>query len=268
MPVNPSHPQRRCRCKRGHLERTKGSLRFIQIAVDCPRNPRTSTPRMKTESLQYVAYRRVSSDKQGESGLSLEHQENTIRDYVQRAGGEIVADFCEVESGKKTDREQLLKAIELCRKTGAKLICSKLDRIARNTRLFLTLRDSGIQMVFCDLPDAGPFSNFIQNLFACLAEQEREWISTRTKNALKVLKSKGVRLGTANPQKAVAAMVKARRATTRLFAKTTRPIIDEIVEAGVTSPSEIARCLNRRGIPTANGRKWWPNTVKDLLNAA
>ena len=83
----------------------------------------------------------------------------------------IVADICEVDSGKRTDREQLLKAIEFCRKTGAKLICSKLDRIARNTRLYLTLRDSGIQMVCCDLPDAGPFSNFIQNLLAGTIER-------------------------------------------------------------------------------------------------
>ena len=216
-----------------------------------------------TENL-FVGYRRVSSEKQGESGLSLEHQATTIREYVARAGGRLVADFQEVESGKKTDREELLKAVDLCRKTGAKMICSKLDRIARNTRLFLTLRDSGVQMVFCDLPDAGPFSHFIQNLFACLAEQEREWISTRTKNALKMLKARGVRLGTPQPEKAVAAMTAARRQRLSAFAKATRPVVNEIMQTGETSPSEIARCLNRRGIPTANGRKWWPNTVKNL----
>ena len=227
---------------------------------------KTTTPTTTTENL-FVGYRRVSSEKQGESGLSLEHKQTTIREYVNRVGGRLVADFCEVESGKKTDREGLLKAVDLCRKTGAKIVCSKLDRIARNTRLFLTLRDSGVQMVFCDLPDAGPFSNFIQNLFACLAEQEREWISTRTKNALMVLKSKGVRLGTPNPEKAVAEMNKARRMNLSTFINSTRPIVDEIVETGVTSHSEIARCLNRRGIPTANGRKWWPNTVKNLLEA-
>jgi DNA invertase Pin-like site-specific DNA recombinase len=119
-------------------------------------------------------------------------------------------------------------------------------------------------MVFCDLPDAGPFSHFIQNLFACLAEQEREWISTRTKNALKMLKARGVRLGTPQPEKAVAAMTAARRQRLSAFAKATRPVVNEIMQTGATSPSEIARCLNRRGIPTANGRKWWPNTVKNL----
>ncbi|RSK43068.1 recombinase family protein [Hymenobacter rigui] len=140
--------------------------------------------------MKYVAYYRVSTSKQGQSGLGLEAQRNTVLAHIKDAP--LLTEFTEVESGKSNKRPELLAAIAYAKKEGAVLVIAKLDRLSRNVAFIATLMETGVDFVACDLPEATPFT---LHIFAALAEQERKLISGRTKAALDVLKSKGVRLG-------------------------------------------------------------------------
>ncbi len=141
---------------------------------------------------KYVAYYRVSTQKQGESGLGLEAQRRCVAEMVSSRAGEIIADFQDIESGKKNDRPELLKAIRQTKEKGATLIIAKLDRLARNAAFILELRDSGIDFVACDIPEA---NSLTIGIMAILAQQERETISARTKAALQAKKHRGDTLG-------------------------------------------------------------------------
>jgi DNA invertase Pin-like site-specific DNA recombinase len=140
-----------------------------------------------------VSYFRVSTQKQGASGLGLEAQRATVADYAQRAGGNIIAEFTEVESGKKNNREQLAEAIAVAKRTGATLVIAKLDRLARNAGFIFTLRDAGVSFVACDIPEANTLT---VGIFAVMAQHEAELISTRTRAALAAKKARGAKLGT------------------------------------------------------------------------
>ena len=140
---------------------------------------------------QYVAYYRVSTTKQGTSGLGLEAQQYAVHQYV-RPPAQLLAHYTEVESGKKDQRPQLLAAIAHARKTGATLLIAKLDRLSRNAGFIFALRDSGVDFVCCDMPDANTLT---VGIFAVLAQHERELISKRTKEALSALKARGIALG-------------------------------------------------------------------------
>ncbi|WP_072144873.1 recombinase family protein [Hymenobacter sp. AT01-02] len=140
---------------------------------------------------QYIAYYRVSTTKQGTSGLGLEAQQYAVAQYV-RAPGEVLAHYTEVESGKKDQRPQLLVAIAHARQASATLLIAKLDRLSRNAGFIFALRDSGVDFVCCDMPDANTLT---VGIFAVLAQHERELISKRTKEALAALKARGVALG-------------------------------------------------------------------------
>jgi DNA invertase Pin-like site-specific DNA recombinase len=140
----------------------------------------------------YTPYYRVSTQKQGTSGLGLEAQQAAVRAFVQHPT-QLLKEFVEVESGKKNQRPQLLAAMAEARRVGSTLLIAKLDRLSRNASFILALRDSGVDFVCCDMPDANTLT---VGLFAVLAQHERETISKRTKDALTAKKARGAQLGT------------------------------------------------------------------------
>ena len=150
---------------------------------------------MKTNPTGFaVAYYRVSTARQGDSGLGLEAQRSAVEAFVQARGFRLAESFQDVESGRHDSRPGLLAALARCKELGATLLIAKLDRLSRNAAFILTLRDSGVDFMAVDLPEA---STLTVGLLAVLAQQEREWTSSRTKAALSALKARGVRLGAA-----------------------------------------------------------------------
>ena len=149
-----------------------------------------------------IPYRRVSTDKQGKSGLGLEAQEDAIRQYASINKCQILRAFTEVESGKKSDRPELTKAFAHARRIGATVVIAKLDRLTRNTRFLLELIEAGADVAFCELPQIppGPMGKFFLTLMAAVAELEAGLISQRTKAALKAYKARGGKLGAASDQ--------------------------------------------------------------------
>jgi len=147
---------------------------------------------------RFVSYLRVSTDRQGKSGLGLQAQRDAVANYLNGGQWELVAELVEVESGKRQDRPQLDAALTTCRLHRATLVVAKLDRLARNAKFLLHLIDSGADVVFCDLPHvpSGPTGRFLLTQMAAVAELEAGLISQRTKAALAAAKSRGVKLGT------------------------------------------------------------------------
>src|SRR5262249_54816414 len=148
-------------------------------------------------SRRFVAYYRVSTDRQGQSGLGLEGQQKAVMDYLNGGARELVSEFVEVESGKRADRPELARALEACRKHKCKLVIAKLDRLSRNLAFIATLMNSGVEFVAVDNPHANKLTIHI---LAAVAEHEREAISERTKAALAAAKARGKRLGTPAPR--------------------------------------------------------------------
>lgn len=217
---------------------------------------------------RYVAYYRVSTDKQGRSGLGLEAQKATVGRFVG-PGDEIVAEFVEVETGKGRDafskRPRLADAVAECRRSKAKLLIAKLDRLARNVRFFLELMDSGIGVVICDLPETkGATGRFLLTNLAAVAELEAGMIGERTRAALAAAKARGTRLGNPLIHADAKAFAEAREAVFRtkyLDGIDLAAEIKAIQEAGITGFREIAAALNARGVPTPRGGRWHPASV-------
>jgi DNA invertase Pin-like site-specific DNA recombinase len=218
--------------------------------------------------MQYIAYYRVSTVKQGQSGLGLEAQKASVTDFVNSANGDLVNEFTEVQSGKDNDRPQLQKALRKCRLTGATLLIAKLDRLSRNAAFLFNLRDSSIKFVACDMPEA---NSLTVGLMACLADYERQLISTRTKDALKAVKGRGVKLGNPNidavrctdtTQAREAKIQKARARNAEIL-----EVINEFKNngSGTFSLREIAQFLNNSGYTTARGKEWQAMSVKRIL---
>jgi len=205
----------------------------------------------------FVAYFRVSTARQGASGLGLDAQRQAVMSYLNGGNWSLVAEFTEVESGKRDDRPELAKAIRECRLRGAVLVIAKLDRLARNVRFVAELMDSGVEFVACDFPQA---NRLTVHILAAVAEHERTMIASRTKAALAAAKARGVKLG--NPsnlrnQEAGSVKgnaVKAAKADKR--AADLAPVIADIQAGGAGSLRAIAAELNRRGIRTARGGEW------------
>ncbi len=151
-------------------------------------------------SQKFVSYCRVSTQKQGASGLGLEAQQETVKRFLNGGAWELIAEFVEVETGKGADalakRPKLRAALESCRKNGATLLIAKLDRLARNVYFVSGLMESKVKFVACDMPEANELTIHIM---AAFAEHEAKRISQRTKEALAVAKSRGVLLGTSGP---------------------------------------------------------------------
>src|SRR5262245_2719584 len=151
---------------------------------------------MQARPGKFVSYYRVSTDKQGRSGLGLDAQKAAVADRLDGGRWQIVAEFIEVESGKRASRPQLDAAIAACKKHHAKLVVAKLDRLSRNVSFLLKLIDSGLDVLFADLPDLnGAMGKFVLITMANVAELEAGLLSERTKAALKAAKARGVKLG-------------------------------------------------------------------------
>ena len=218
----------------------------------------------------YVAYYRVSTDRQGKSCLGLEGQRAAVLDHIYGGKADLVAEFVEVESGKRNGRPELEKALAACKERKAVLVVAKLDRLARNTRFLLGIAESGVDVVFCDLPEIppGPMGKFFLTLMAAVAELEAGLISQRTRAALEAAKKRGVTLGSPNPKKGSKAGVAVRKKRADQFAASTLPVIREIEASGVTTLTGLAEELNARGIPTARGGYWYASTVLNILYRA
>lgn len=213
---------------------------------------------------KFVAYYRVSTEEQGINGLGMGAQRSAVKSYLKQSRGELIGEFAEVESGKKRDRPELAKAVALCRKKGAALVIAKLDRLARNAGFLFNLRDSGLDFVCCDMPEATPLTI---GILAVVAEDEARRISHRTKAGLAEAKRRGAKLGNPRPGKSLRRAWKARKEATAAFARQMAPVVREIQRTGVTTLAHLADCLNRRGYRTPNGRSFYPQSVKNLLGA-
>lgn len=216
-----------------------------------------------------VAYERVSTARQGASGLGLEAQRKVIEDFATSRGAEVLARFTEVESGREADRPELAKALHLAKVTGATLVIAKLDRLSRNAAFLLALRDSGVRFVAVDMPEA---NDLTVGIMALVAQAEREAISRRTKEALAVAKARGVKLGNPNGAESLRRAGKggdALRVTVSAnaaaFAKDLTPVLADIRMAGHASLRAIAVELTARGIKTRRGGQWGVGNVARLL---
>lgn len=208
---------------------------------------------------KYVAYFRVSTTKQGQSGLGLEAQQEAVQQYADS----IIHSFTEIESGKNDSRIQLAAAIELCRQSGASLLIAKLDRLSRDAAFLMTIRKSGVDIVAADMPNASTLEFGIKAIFA---QHEREEISKRTKAALAAAVARGVKLGTKSPAISSAAGVAALQANADQFAQKVLPIIADLKAAGYTSLRQIAAALTQRQVVTVRGNtNWSASQVSNII---
>jgi len=204
---------------------------------------------------RYVTYFRVSTSKQGESGLGLEAQQETVNVFFATRPHEVVANFTEVESGKRNDRPELLKALDECRKRKATLVIAKLDRLGRNLAFIANLMESGVEFVCCDNPHA---NKLMLHMLAAFAEFERELISKRTKDALAVAKSKGVRLGV-NGSK----LAEQHKAEARLRDRVHYSVVANLMRE-LRSYTAVANRMNELAITTASGRRWHGSQIRNM----
>ena len=214
-----------------------------------------------------IAYCRVSTARQGRSGLGLDAQREAVARFAAAEGFEITREFVEVETGKGSDalqrRPELAAALAEARRRKCPIAVAKLDRLSRNVHFISGLMEHRVPFLVTELgPDVDPF---LLHIYAALAEKERRLISQRTKAALKAAKARGVRLG--NPQLAEAQSVGAARVRAQAdrFVATVLPVIREARSAGATSLRAIADVLNARGVRTARGGKWAATQVRDIL---
>lgn len=208
--------------------------------------------------MKFVTYYRVSTAKQGQSGLGLEAQQQCVDMFISAKDGESIASFTEIESGKHDDRPQLEKALKRCRLTGATLVIAKLDRLSRDPEFIARLQKSEMKFVCCDMPEA---NNLTVGMMAIMAQWEREAISARTKVALQAAKARGVQLG--NPNLHLVANTDTTRANQVRIAKANtrnaemKTIIEELeAEHGTMSSRELAIALNAAGYRTARGKEF------------
>lgn len=204
---------------------------------------------------KFVAYYRVSTTKQGASGLGLDVQREAVRTFLNGDQWELLGEFTEVETGKGADaldkRPQLRAALDLCKKTKAKLLIAKLDRLARNVHFVSGLMESKVKFVAIDLPEA---SDLTIHIMAAFAEHEAKRISERTKAALAAAKARGKRLGIAGPQN-LKRNIEERIAASDAFAEKLRPVLDGFRSAGLTQEQQVDQ-LNALGVTTPRGGQW------------
>lgn len=221
--------------------------------------------------MRTINYYRVSTGKQARSGLGEAAQRAAVEAFCASRGCEPLAEYTETESGKRDDRPELAKALHHAKMTGATLVIAKLDRLSRNLAFLAQLQDAGTKFVAADMPEA---TEITIHIMAAMAQAERKAISKRTKEALAAAKARGTKLG--NPMGAKAfgpyrgngAAVEAIKAKAKAFAADVLPIIESIRSEGLTSLRAIAAELNERGIVTARGGKWGPQSVSDVIRLA
>ena len=219
--------------------------------------------------MKYVSYIRVSTEKQGASGLGLEAQQRDIRNYLDSNAGELLAEFEEIESGKVSNRPQLKEALAVCRTSGATLLIAKLDRLSRDLHFITTLQKANLDFKICDQPHADKFTIHI---YAALAEKERDQIVARTRAALQSARERGVVLG--RPQNLTkeaadrgrqVAIARSQKSAEEFAAKVL-PIITRYLEL-YGSFASTARELNLIGIPSASGKVgvWDATKVRNVV---
>lgn len=218
--------------------------------------------------MKFVAYYRVSTKKQGTSGLGLDAQKTLVLNYINgQPQGELTHEFVEVESGKNNERQQLMAALHHCRMTGATLVVSKLDRLSRDLEFIAALMKSdNVDFVVAELPEA---NNLTLHILACLAQYERQLISERTKQALQAAKERGAVLGNPRldefrPTDTTAAREQYLE-NGKAFQESLLVSIRQAQSEGYDSYSAIARRLNELGIKSRRGRRIYPSTIKRAL---
>ena len=217
---------------------------------------------------KFISYLRVSTQRQGRSGLGLEAQRKAVTDYLNGGRWELMQELIEVESGKSKDRPKLAEALRLCRVYNATLLVAKLDRLARNVAFVSALMEAKVRFVAADLPEANELT---VHIMAAMAEYEAGAISTRTKAALAAAKARGTKLGgyrwdiqtVASKGNAESAKVRAESASKH--ARDLMPLIQAIKAEGATSLRQIASALNKRKIPTARGGEWSAIQIQRLI---
>ncbi|WP_235924493.1 recombinase family protein [Roseomonas harenae] len=228
---------------------------------------------MSAQTRDFVPYLRVSTDRQGRSGLGLEAQQAAISTFISQTPGAHLLDppYVEVESGKRADRPKLAEAMERCRKTGATLLIAKLDRLARDAYFLLGLQKAGVEFIAADMPHA---NRLTIGIMALVAEEEARAISARTKAALAAAKARGVRLGGVRegqqlppPEAAARGREAASEAHQAKADRTASRLVRRIAEwtAQGTSLAGIARALNEGGEPSPRGGRWTATAVKRAL---
>ena len=210
---------------------------------------------------RFVAYYRVSTDRQGQSGLGLEAQRAAVMSYLNGGDWKLVAEFTEVESGKHSDRAQLRAAQAACKKQG-NAGHRQARPASRNVHFLSGLMEAGTKFVAVDNPNANKLTIHI---LAAVAEDERERISARTKAALAAAKARGKRLGNPRLAQVCADMNSARKEAANAFAASVLPTIREIQKSGVTSLRGIARALSAKGLRTTRGAEWTAVQVAAVL---
>lgn len=218
---------------------------------------------------KFVSYLRVSTKRQGSSGLGLEAQRAAVASYLNGGAWSLVAEHVEVESGKRDDRPKLAEALRTCRLHGARLVIAKLDRLSRDAHFLLGLEKAGVDFVACDNPTA---NRLTVGILAMVAEEERRAISARTKAALAAAKARGTKLGGDRGKLHLVRDagrvlgIKVRRAKAGAHAADLAPIIAELRASGITTLAALAAGLNERNIPAARGGSWSPVQVLRVLS--
>jgi DNA invertase Pin-like site-specific DNA recombinase len=220
---------------------------------------------------RFVAYYRVSTDKQGRSGLGLDAQKETVRNFLNGGSWELIGEFEEWESGRSSGRPALAQALARCRIMKATLIVANVSRLTRSVAFLSRLLEAGVDVRFCDLPQLeGPTGKFMLQQMASVAELEAGLIADRTRKALAAAKTKGVQLGNPkNLKNTEAGRVNGRAARSKIAkerAVDLAPIIVELQGSGASSLRQIAAGLNARGIRTARGGEWSAVQVSRILN--
>lgn len=212
---------------------------------------------------KYIAYYRVSTQRQGQSGLGLEAQKETIAKFLQK-DDTLVEEYTEIESGRKKNRIELNKAILSCKKNKAILIIAKLDRLARNASFIFTLRESGLKFVACDIPN---FDTMTLGIFATFAQFEAEKISQRIKDALAAKKARGERLGSDKKQlkKIRESSLKIRRNNSMIKMQAAYDLSKKMQQEHGFSLNEIARRLNNTKFTSPKGCKFTAKTIANMF---
>lgn len=220
---------------------------------------------------RFISYLRVSTARQGASGLGLEAQRDAVSRYLNGGHWQLVQEIVEVESGKRNDRPAIAEALRLCRLHKATLVIAKLDRLARNVHFISSLMESGVDFVACDFPEA---NRLTVHILAAVAEHEAAMISARTKDALRAAKARGVALGglRGDTERLASMAAKGTRqsAIVRQQSAAKRradllPAIEDLRAKGATSLRAIAKGLNRAGLTTPRGGKWTATQVLRTL---
>ena len=217
---------------------------------------------------RFISYIRVSTSKQGINGLGMDAQRKAIETFLNCGNWELIAEYAEVESGKKSDRSELKKALEHCKRTKSTLVIAKLDRLSRSVAFLSNLMESGVEFIAVDMPFANKLT---VHIMASMAEHEREMISKRTKDALAAAKARGVRLG--NPQglpedatkKGVPISLERRAAKADAYSQSMYPIIKDLMDKGLSLNAIAKRMMEKKELTPRGGSKWTPTTVKQIM---